>query len=66
VFRDYDRADATFKVTLHIDASGPECDPANEPWRDYIGTGYQCETIRYTCPSGTKSFSNSCGCGCEN
>jgi len=41
------------------------CDPANEPWRNYIGTPTQCMTIRYTCSSGQRSFQNSCGCGCE-
>lgn len=41
------------------------CDPANEPWRNYIGTPQQCMTIRYTCSSGKVPFQNSCGCGCE-
>jgi hypothetical protein len=41
------------------------CNPANEPWRDYVGTPEQCMVIRYTCPVGQTPFSNSCGCGCE-
>lgn len=41
------------------------CDPANEPWRNYIGTPQQCMTIRYTCSGGKVPFQNSCGCGCE-
>lgn len=41
------------------------CDPANEPWRSYIGTPQQCMTIRYTCAAGKVPFQNSCGCGCE-
>lgn len=41
------------------------CDPANEPWRSYIGTPQQCMTIRYTCSAGKTPFQNSCGCGCE-
>lgn len=41
------------------------CDPANEPWRSYIGTPQQCMTIRYTCTAGKVPFQNSCGCGCE-
>ena len=41
------------------------CDPANEPWRSYIGTPQQCMTIRYTCSAGKVPFQNSCGCGCE-
>src|SRR5262245_56533184 len=41
------------------------CDPANEPWRTYIGTPAQCMTIRYTCSLGKVPFQNSCGCGCE-
>jgi len=41
------------------------CDPANEPWRNYIGGPQQCSTLRYTCSSGKTPFQNSCGCGCE-
>lgn len=41
------------------------CDPAKEPWRTYLGTPEQCQTISYTCPPGEVSFSNACGCGCE-
>jgi hypothetical protein len=41
------------------------CDPANEPWRSYIGTPQQCMTIRYTCSAGKVPFQNACGCGCE-
>jgi hypothetical protein len=41
------------------------CDPANEPWRSYIGTPQQCMTIRYTCSAGKAPFQNACGCGCE-
>lgn len=42
------------------------CDPENEPFRKYVGTPSTCMTIRYSCQSGTHSFSNSCGCGCED
>jgi hypothetical protein len=41
------------------------CDPAKEPNRNYIGDPSSCETIRYTCKTGTHSFQNDCGCGCE-
>lgn len=41
------------------------CDPDNEPNRNYIGTPSTCGSIRYTCRSGTHSFQNDCGCGCE-
>jgi hypothetical protein len=41
------------------------CDPANEPWRVYVGTPQQCATIRYTCTAGQRPFQNTCGCGCE-
>lgn len=41
------------------------CNPANEPWRDYVGTPEQCMVIRYTCAPGKVPFSNACGCGCE-
>lgn len=41
------------------------CNPANEPWRDYVGTPDQCMVIRYSCPAGQVPFSNECGCGCE-
>lgn len=41
------------------------CDPANEPWRTYLGTPQQCMVIRYTCQPGQQPFQNNCGCGCE-
>jgi hypothetical protein len=41
------------------------CDPANEPWRSYLGTPQQCMTMRYTCVTGKVPFQNACGCGCE-
>jgi len=66
VFRDYDLLDATFSVKLTIKAAVAACDPDNEPWNDYKGTPTSCEVIRYSCPSGTKSFQNDCGCGCED
>jgi hypothetical protein len=69
VFRDYDLLDATFSVKLSITSSVPPvsaCDPNNELWRDYKGTPTSCQVIRYSCPSGTKSFQNDCGCGCED
>ena len=66
VFRDYDLLDATFSVKLAIKAAVVACDPDNEPWNDYKGTPTSCEVIRYSCPSGTKSFQNDCGCGCED
>jgi hypothetical protein len=67
VFRDYDRNDATFNVTLNITGSSPPptCDPASEPWRDYRYTPKQCAVVRYTCPPGWRAFQNACGCGCE-
>jgi hypothetical protein len=66
VFRDYDLLDATFNVTLTIKSTVPSCNPEKEPWRTYVGTATQCETIRYTCPSTKRSFENDCGCGCES
>jgi hypothetical protein len=69
VFRDYDLLDATFSVKLSITSSVPPvtaCDPNEELWRDYKGTPTSCQVIRYSCPSGTKSFQNDCGCGCED
>ncbi len=67
VFRDYDRLDATFTVSLDIKSSSPStsCDPSDEPWRDYLYTPAQCASVRYTCPSGSHAFQNACGCGCE-
>lgn len=70
VFRDYDRLDATFDVTLNITHSSSSggsssCDPSDEPYRNYIGTATTCASIRFTCPTGQKPFSNACGCGCE-
>lgn len=41
------------------------CNPANEPWRNYLGTPETCLTLRYTCNPGWHTFSNACGCGCE-
>jgi hypothetical protein len=42
------------------------CDPAQEPWRTYLGTPEQCVTLSYECPAGQYPFSNpGCGCGCE-
>jgi hypothetical protein len=41
------------------------CNPDAEAWRNYIGTPTTCQTIRYTCASGKRSFQNACGCGCE-
>ncbi|AKU95401.1 hypothetical protein AKJ09_02065 [Labilithrix luteola] len=41
------------------------CDPDKEPNRNYIGTPASCGSIRYTCRTGTHSFKNDCGCGCE-
>lgn len=41
------------------------CNPAAEPWRNYVGTPAQCQTIRYTCIATQRSFQNDCGCGCE-
>ena len=41
------------------------CDPANEPWRNYLGSPQQCITISYQCAPGWTSFQNACGCGCE-
>jgi hypothetical protein len=79
VFRDYDHADATFQVSLDIksgsgsssgSSSGgpppPSCSPPSEPWRTYLGSPTMCKVIRYNCPKGTHSFSNACGCGCED
>jgi hypothetical protein len=40
------------------------CSPTTEWWRHYVATG-SCATIDYTCPANTWSFTNSCGCGCE-
>ena len=41
------------------------CDPDNEPWRNYVGTPTSCQVIRYVCTATQRSFSNTCGCGCE-
>lgn len=41
------------------------CDPANEPWRNYVGDPTSCQTIRYVCAANKRSFQNACGCGCE-
>jgi hypothetical protein len=41
------------------------CDPDAEPWRNYVGTPTTCQTIRYVCIATQRSFSNACGCGCE-
>jgi hypothetical protein len=68
VFRDYDRLDATFHISLAIKSSTPpppSCDPAKEPLRDYRYTPSQCGVVRYTCPAGWHAFQNACGCGCE-
>jgi hypothetical protein len=46
-------------------ACAPACDPDNEPWRNYVGTPTTCQTIRYMCIATQRSFSNECGCGCE-
>jgi hypothetical protein len=43
----------------------PTCDPKTEYNRSYVGTPETCMVIRYTCVPGTSSFSNACGCGCE-
>lgn len=42
------------------------CNPANEPWRNYLGNPQTCMTIRYTCAPGKRPFQNACGCGCED
>lgn len=42
-----------------------DCNPAEEPWRTYLGTPNACITLLYRCPSGERTFANSCGCGCE-
>lgn len=65
VFRDYAGYRATFETTLNIVSAEPPCDPEHEPNRTYIGTPRTCPTIRYTCQTGTRSFANECGCGCE-
>jgi hypothetical protein len=65
VFRDYDRLDAEFDVSLSIESAAPSCDPAKEPWRDYLYTPKQCGVVRYSCPAGEHAFQNECGCGCE-
>jgi hypothetical protein len=42
------------------------CDPVAEAHRrNYVGLGTQCSFIRYACKAPTTSFSNACGCGCE-
>lgn len=43
-----------------------ECSPASEYNREYVAESpEQCATLRYACDEGTTSFSNECGCGCE-
>jgi hypothetical protein len=46
-------------------ACAPACNPEAEPWRNYVGTPTTCQTIRYVCIATQRSFSNACGCGCE-
>jgi len=42
------------------------CNPASEWWRNYVATDpAKCALIDYVCPENTQSFSNSCGCGCQ-
>ena len=42
------------------------CNPDTEWWREYVAKDPQkCMVIDYMCVENTKSFSNSCGCGCE-
>ncbi len=42
------------------------CDPRTEYYRDYFATSASmCMSVRFTCPTGTYSFGNACGCGCE-
>lgn len=43
-----------------------QCDPENEPHRNYIAEDPEtCMLIDYACPGNTTMFSNECGCGCE-
>ena len=42
-----------------------DCDPAEEWWRDYIGTPETCPVIRFVCLGDAVYFANDCGCGCE-
>ncbi len=42
------------------------CNRAQEWWRQYSAMSpAACASSRYTCPTNTTSFSNDCGCGCE-
>lgn len=42
------------------------CAPDDEWWRHYVATDPAvCMVIDYMCPLNTTSFTNDCGCGCE-
>ena len=42
------------------------CDPTVQPNRDYVASSEaECATVDYSCPEHTTSFTDECGCGCE-
>jgi hypothetical protein len=46
--------------------SGGECNPEEEPDRNYVGDSpEECAVIDFACPEHTEYFGNDCGCGCE-
>jgi len=42
-----------------------ECEDGREPYREYVAFGADCQVVDYQCPEHTTSFTNECGCGCE-
>jgi hypothetical protein len=42
------------------------CNSEKEPYRQYVTTApTECQIIDFMCPENTTTFSDSCGCGCE-
>lgn len=47
-------------------ATVEDCDPANEPYREYVSDSVEeCATVDIECADSATFFSNACGCGCE-
>ena len=43
----------------------PSCD-YSDPSKKWVGKSVdECALVLFTCVEGTKTFSNTCGCGCE-
>jgi hypothetical protein len=42
------------------------CDPTTDTYRKYVVTDpMKCELVDLMCPEDTTTFTNDCGCGCE-